>query len=438
MCRSLRAILTWTIVGLLLFGPAAAAHGTARAAVQLTPGEERVDAVLLLPADQLEFAMNTTLGPDWADGIHAHEQEIQDYLAANINVASPNGTRWSMTQGPLRLENATDMEAPNVALDATFVPPDGVVGPFVLTDRAIVSSILTHKIVVTVTRDGRTVVAGVASSWDQSIEVDPRSESSVRSTVSLGFEHVSQGVDHLLFLLTLLLVAPFRRAGTRWRPRDRAGASLGHVALVATSFTVGHSVTLVLSAVLGWQPSARVVEPLIALSIAVAALHAIRPLVLHGESIMAGGFGLVHGLAFGAILEGYHLADTDLAVGLLGFNVGVELAQLVAIVLLFPTLYLTTRTRWAMQVRVALAAVAMTASALWVVARIGWTSNHLAPIEEFVIAHPLLLSFAFGTVGLALYSLHGHKERKGVVAVESLPHERDDAGTTMGPAGESA
>jgi hypothetical protein len=87
------------------------------------------------------------------------------------------------------------------------------------------------------------------------------------------------------------------------------------------------------------------VEALIALSIAVSAAHALRPLVRGGETKIAFSFGLVHGLAFAEVLRGLGLRGTDLVLSLLGFNVGIELTQLLILALLMPSLCVLARHR---------------------------------------------------------------------------------------------
>ncbi|KAB1915703.1 HupE/UreJ family protein [Micromonospora sp. AMSO31t] len=145
--------------------------------------------------------------------------------------------------------------------------------------------------------------------------------------VRLGAEHLLFGLDHVLFLLALLL-------GAR-RLRD--------VVEVATAFTVAHSVTLVLAAI-GWvSVPGWIVEPLIALSIAFVALdNLLSPRTSHRLPVVF-GFGLLHGLGFaGALSVDGPLSASTLA-DLVAFNVGIELVQLAIIALTFPALLFLRR-----------------------------------------------------------------------------------------------
>ena len=149
--------------------------------------------------------------------------------------------------------------------------------------------------------------------------------------VDLGFRHILDGTDHLLFLLCLVI--PLRRM----RP----------LVLVVTAFTVAHSVTLIASA-FGWAPDALwfppLVETLIAASIVYMALENIVAPHLRLRWAIAFTFGLVHGFGFSfALRQTLQFAGSHLLTSLLSFNVGVELGQLLVLGLLAPVLGLLFR-----------------------------------------------------------------------------------------------
>lgn len=136
-----------------------------------------------------------------------------------------------------------------------------------------------------------------------------------------GFVHVLPlGLDHILFVLGLFLLS------RTWRP----------LLLQVTTFTLAHSVTLAL-ATLGWvHVRGSIVEPIIALSIAAVALENIfHPRYTPWRLLVVFTFGLVHGLGFASALQDLDLPTSSLAVGLVGFNLGVEGAQLAVIALAF-------------------------------------------------------------------------------------------------------
>jgi hypothetical protein len=163
------------------------------------------------------------------------------------------------------------------------------------------------------------------------IRLDPQWHQAAFRFVELGFFHILDGIDHLLFLLCLVI--PFRR--------------LRALVLVVTSFTVAHSITLIASA-FGLAPDALwfppLVETLIALSIVYMALENIVAPPLRRRWLIAFGFGLVHGFGFSfALGQTLQFAGSHLLTSLLAFNVGVELGQILVLLVLVPVLDLLFR-----------------------------------------------------------------------------------------------
>ncbi|MEO8335457.1 MAG: HupE/UreJ family protein [bacterium] len=158
------------------------------------------------------------------------------------------------------------------------------------------------------------------------VRLDPQWYHAARTFVRLGFTHILGGIDHLLFVLCLVI--PIRRV----RP----------LVAVITSFTVAHSITLASSA-LGFAPDALwfppLIEVLVALSIVYMAFENIVGARTDRRWMLAFGFGLVHGFAFSfALRESMQFAGAHLAMGLLSFNVGVELGQLFVLAVAIPLL----------------------------------------------------------------------------------------------------
>ena len=163
------------------------------------------------------------------------------------------------------------------------------------------------------------------------VRLAPRWHQAALRFVELGFGHILDGTDHLLFLLCLVI--PFRRL----RP----------LILVVTAFTLAHSITLIASA-FGLAPAALwfppLVEALIAASIVYMALENIVAPRLRRRWMIAFGFGLVHGFGFSfGLQQTLQFSGAHLLTSLLSFNVGVELGQLLVLVLLVPMLGLLFR-----------------------------------------------------------------------------------------------
>ena len=170
-----------------------------------------------------------------------------------------------------------------------------------------------------------------------------------------------------------------------------AKTAFGRIIKVVTAFTVGHSITLVLGS-LGWArlPGA-VVESAIALSILVSAVHALVPIFRGREVYIAGGFGLVHGLAFAATLAGCGFDPWTLVWSVLGFNLGIEAFQLLVILAAMPWLVLLARSRVYGPFRIVGASLTGIAAAAWFAERAFGRANPFISLIEGVAAHALWL-----------------------------------------------
>jgi hypothetical protein len=161
-----------------------------------------------------------------------------------------------------------------------------------------------------------------------------------------GVWHIWIGLDHILFLISLLLPSVLLWRTNAWQPAERAIDAFWDVFRVVTAFTVAHSITLSLAVLGVIDLPSRFVEAVIAASVVVAALNNLRPLVTRRLWMVAFGFGLVHGFGFASVLADLGLPRGALALALVGFNVGVELGQLAIVLVFLPFAFALRRTRF--------------------------------------------------------------------------------------------
>lgn len=154
-----------------------------------------------------------------------------------------------------------------------------------------------------------------------------------------GVHHIWIGIDHVLFLVVLLLPSVLCREAGRWRPAAAWRPALWSVLGVVTAFTVAHSVTLGLAVFDILNPPSRWVESLIALSVLLAALNNLRPVLVETRWRLTFAFGLVHGFGFASALKDLGLQQADLALPLVLFNLGVEAGQLAIVAVLVPLMW---------------------------------------------------------------------------------------------------
>ncbi|MGB7086565.1 MAG: HupE/UreJ family protein [Phormidesmis sp.] len=149
-----------------------------------------------------------------------------------------------------------------------------------------------------------------------------------------------EGIDHVLFLVALLLPSVVRRENGRWQPVGKFSTSFVHILKIATAFTVAHSITLGLATLQIVDLPSRWVESIIAVSIGLAALDIFYPIFRRRIWLVIFVFGLFHGFGFASVLADLGVTSQHAVLSLLAFNLGVELGQLVIIAVVFPVLYL--------------------------------------------------------------------------------------------------
>lgn len=359
--------------------------------VQLDVYQASVTARLALPVDDFTRASGIDLSTIAPTALSTKAVAIRAYLAEHIHPTTLKGEAWQVGIGALslsRTEQTSTGPYRELIAKAVLTPPTGAdVRHFTLGYDVIVHQVITHVTLVSVRQDwaaGR--VEGDGATQVGTIRLDVRHMKVPPLTVDLGEgsawrgfvamlelggNHILTGTDHLLFLLILLLPAPLLAAGGRWRGLAGPRAALRRIGGITLAFTVGHSVALAATALTRFEIPGRPVEAFIAASILVGAVHAIRPLFPGKEAIVAGVFGLGHGMAFSFVLAEMHLSTAQLASSLLAFNLGIELVQLLLVCLALPSLLVLARLRVQPALRVGGALITATAAVGWLADRLG-------------------------------------------------------------------
>jgi hypothetical protein len=403
------ALLTMACAAAAFSATSATAHPLSSTAVVLDVGPEEVTGQVAMPIDRLDIALTQNLTP--TDVLQpAKLAELRQYVLDHTSVTDPgDGAAWATSVTGGSVENIDGVD--HLVFDITLLPPDGHVTDFQFHYDAIVEHLLSHRIFVSarpVGTDTYTAV-GVIDWQTQTLTVPVQSASAEQgflAAVKLGNQHIAEGADHLLFLIMLLLPAPLLARRGRWVRTNNMRRSCWRIVHVVTAFAVGHSITLALAAFGLVTVPARVVESLIALSILVSGIHAIRPLAKSGEVWIASVFGLMHGLAFATLLGQLDLSRGSLVTELLGFNLGIELTQLIVVALLMPSLLLLSRTTAYTPIRVSIAGVGIVLAATWLAERT--TLIPTSPFEflsDAFVAHPFVVSGAVAAVAVTIWCI---------------------------------
>lgn len=213
-------------------------------------------------------------------------------------------------------------------------------------------------VAVALPHDAKTASPSPESSGDTSFLLD-------------GIHHILIGYDHILFLICLLLPAVLVRTREGWRPVARWQQAVWPMLATVTMFTLGHSITLALAGLKIVSLSPRLIEPAIALTIIVAAVDNIVPVLRGRRRIFTFLFGLIHGFGFANVLAELDLPVASFVSALLRFNLGVEAGQLI-IVTIALTVLLALRS-WRRYPPVVLrggSVFAVIVAALWFVERV--------------------------------------------------------------------
>ncbi len=408
------------------------AHPMPNSVVLLNVHANRIDAEVQIPLNELQAAFGHAVNDSSVGLVARLGPQLRDYLTHHIRLQSPDEQPWTVSVGRLTVQetqNPINGVYRELVAQVRLIPPiESDVRRFAFYYDAVLHQVVTHKILLSIRQDFmRGQIADKAPVQVGVIELDIVNNRILPLTVSLesgsiwtgfqamiklGMQHIAEGTDHLLFLLVLLLPAPLlvnggtvgkphlpqRRTAQRrtgrfvWGQFGGVRYSLIRLLQIVTAFTIGHSITL-LAGSLGWvRLPSQPVELLIAVSILVSAVHALRPLFPGREAWVAAGFGLVHGLAFASTLANLHLDAGPMALSILGFNLGIELMQLFVIGLTIPWLILLSRTSIYRHVRIIGALLAGIAAVAWVIERLTDQSNTLTKgIEQLTGYAPYAL-----------------------------------------------
>jgi len=418
--RYVRLVLTMIFVGIFVVKTFAHPMPNSVVVLDIQPGKVFVE--LQLPMNELELAFGRDVNKNPQGVARRLEPELSNYILAHIRPVSRNGTLWTVLLDGLDVQQVQQSPSgPYHELIAklTLVPPAGSSSrDFILNYDVILHQVATHFALVSVRQDWEAGIYGEKPIQLGVIEWDIRNNAihpfkvslagggpwnGFKQTVALGMHHIAEGTDHLLFLLVLLLAAPLLSDGKLWSTYGGMRYSMIRLLKIVTAFTLGHSVTLVAGA-LGWFSfPGQIVEVVIAFSILISAVHALRPVFYGKEAFVATVFGLVHGMAFAGTLVNMQLDSFHLGLSILGFNLGIELMQLLVIMIVFPWLMLLSRTKIYTAVRVLGALLAGAAAIGWMFERITTRPNLITAVTESVASYALWILAALVVTALASF-----------------------------------
>ena len=257
-------------------------------------------------------------------------------LATSRLALTADGTACPLTpSGPLMLDTHSDGSYAVLSLTAQCPGGSALKAPLKLNYSMLFDVDPSHRGLVQWVAPGndtaQALVFGTESA-EQTLALQPAGAwQTLKQYIVDGVWHIWIGYDHILFLLCLLLPTVLQRRNGTWVPvgnwRDAVWPMVGTV----TMFTIAHSITLALAGLKIVTLSPRLIEPAIALTIMVAALDNIWPVLRGRRKLFTFLFGLIHGFGFAGVLSELDLPASGFVSALLQFNLGVEAGQLVIV-----------------------------------------------------------------------------------------------------------
>lgn len=384
-----RIPITLVAVGCLLAaGARLSAHPMPNSILYLSLQEQRIQMELEMPVQEFELAFKQDLLGHPDKILPEYYGRIEQYLYRHLQINSAENVSQGYRIDKIYLDSTrTELNGTYLEIRADItVPVIGTFDPrnFRLFLDAIIHQVSNHFFVVRVKQDFNNGISpqdsvqlaviqlDIASNTVQPLMVRMEAGSRWKGFVSmfhLGMQHIREGADHVLFLLTLLLIAPLAIAGNNWSLFQGTRYTFNRFLKISLSFTIGHSVALLAGAYSLFHVNRQYVEILIAVSILLSAVNCMKPIFHNRETWVALGFGCVHGLAFSEALVRLELGVTNKALSILGFNLGIEAMQILFMLLFFPVLLLS-RYKFYHVLRWVLAVFTVAASLIWLTERV--------------------------------------------------------------------
>src|SRR5262245_49256268 len=326
---------------LSLWSPFAHAHKPSDSYLALSVQGDTVTGQWDIALRDLDFAIGLDADGDgeitWGEVKTKHE-EIAAYAIARLAIAG-DGVACPAAVSEHLIDNHSDGAYAVLRFTAAcpHAPDD-----LQLTYRLFFDIDPQHKGLLRLEAEGATHTAIFSpETAQQTFKLSrPRPWKQFLDYFATGVEHIWKGYDHILFLLSLLLPAVVVRGKKRWMPGEGFRAALIDVLKIVTAFTVAHSLTLTLATLQVVSLPARISESAIAMSVLLAALNNLFPIVRGKRWVVAFSFGLIHGFGFASVLTDLGLPRGVLALALVGFNLGVEAGQIAIVGLFLPLAYL--------------------------------------------------------------------------------------------------
>jgi HupE / UreJ protein len=282
-----------------------------------------------------------------------HQAAIQDFLNQKIQLTAAGQKQNSLVVKSATAKKISSNIIPtpdthsNLLLQYQWTEP---LSQLQMNYDLFVPGVDTARCLAQVFRDGKIDNIVFTPTSKTATLIDPPIGQQITSFIGLGIEHIWTGYDHILFLISLLML----------------GGELGYLLKVVTAFSLSHSVTLFLAALNIVSVPSRWVEIAIALSIAYIASENLWRKEAKARWQLAFGFGLIHGLGFSSVMQELDLPRNNLLTSIASFSVGIELGQFAIVLVAYALLSYLRKFPWDLTIRRLISVGVIVMSAIWV------------------------------------------------------------------------
>lgn len=406
----------------LLFSVIAQAHPLPNTVVAMQLTHKNIGLTIKMPLHDFQIAFGDTVTEKSADLLAAYFQKHIKIIGTDQQIWQQQFMDYSIAEASYEVVGKYEVLTVHLVITPSS---NASLRTFDLHYDVMIHQIPTHSALIYVQEDWEggihehPVQAGIVGVDIPTGKISPlhinlgngNMWKGFKSMLQLGMRHIAEGIDHLLFLITLLFPAPLLLKGAKWGQFGGLKYSLLKLLKITGAFTIGHSVTLLLGS-LGWIPfNSQIIEVGIACSILISAIHSIKPMFYNKEIYVAAGFGLIHGLAFSDTLSPLHLDVLQMGISVLGFNLGIEIMQIGIILLILPAMLLLiiSRADYYTLFRKVIAILSGIAAIAWMAERASGVPNIITLYLEQLLPYSIWLIAYFTFV--AAWSFLSTKEQ---------------------------
>jgi HupE / UreJ protein len=419
-------------IALFLCAKIVVAHQTPTTNIFLNVSPNKVAVELQLPIQELELAFGNNISKNPENILILYEKQLKEYILAHTHTYVFEENPWTIEIKSMDLKKSID--AINnipiweliVQLNLTPTKNESTRNFFFDYD-AILHQVVNHVAYVSIKSDWEnglfnetateigTISRDMATNNILPFKISLKSGNKwngFKSMFSIGMQHIKEGTDHLLFIITLLLPACLLTFKRKWGSFGGTKYSLIRLTKIVTAFTIGHSITILIGAFGILKIPIQLIEITIAISILFSAIHAIKPIFYGKEIYFAIGFGLIHGLAFSQTLTTLNLNSTNLVISILGFNLGIEAMQLFIIAIIIPWFILLAQTNYFKFVRIPFAILVAIAALGWILQRIKNQNNFITDTVDKGIQFSSWIIAGLAIMSITLFIVSRNSRKK--------------------------